>query len=92
MIKKYEPFGEGNTKPKFITQNVRIVESATMGKDHNHLRFTFEQDGCYVKGVKFKTTEAYEADTYVDITYMVNENYFNGKKSLQLFIDNIVKL
>lgn len=92
MIKKYEPFGEGNTKPKFITQNVRIVESATMGRDHNHLRFTFEQNGCYLKGVKFKTTEQYEADTFVDITYMVNENNFNGKKSLQLFIDNIVKL
>ncbi|MFT7879416.1 MAG: single-stranded-DNA-specific exonuclease RecJ [Sulfurimonas sp.] len=92
MIKQYEPFGEGNTKPKFITQNVRIVETATMGKDHNHLRFTFEQNGCFLKGVKFKTTENFEPDTFVDITYMVNENHFNGRKSLQLFIDNIIKL
>jgi single-stranded-DNA-specific exonuclease len=92
MIKKYEPFGEGNTKPKFITQNVRIVEAATMGKDNNHLRFTFEKDGCLLKGVKFKTTEQFESDSFVDITYRVNENHFNGRKSLQLYIDNIVKL
>ncbi|HEO97998.1 MAG: single-stranded-DNA-specific exonuclease RecJ [Campylobacterales bacterium] len=92
LIKRFEPFGEKNTKPKFITRNVRIMESAAMGKDHNHLRFTFEHNGSFLKGVKFKTTERFEADTLVDITYFVNENYFNGKSSLQLLIDNIVKL
>ena len=92
LIKKYEPFGEGNTKPKFITRKVRIVESATMGKDHNHLRFTLEHNGCFLKGVKFKTTESFEADTLADVTYLVNENHFNGKSSLQLLIDKIVKI
>jgi len=92
LIKRFEPFGEKNTKPKFITRNVRIIESATMGKDHTHLRFTFEHNGSFLKGVKFKTTERFEAGTLVDITYFVNENYFNGKSSLQLLIDNIVKL
>lgn len=92
LIEKYEPFGEGNSKPKFITQKVRVVESTTMGKDHNHLRFTLEHNGCFLKGVKFKTTENFEADSFVDITYLVNENHFNGKSSLQLLIDNIVKL
>ncbi|MGC9351089.1 MAG: DHHA1 domain-containing protein, partial [Sulfurovum sp.] len=92
LIKRYEPFGEGNRKPKFITQNVRIVECSTMGKDHNHLRFTLEQNGCFLKGVKFKTTESFEADTLIDVTYLVNENHFNGKSSLQLMIDDIVRL
>lgn len=92
LIKKYEPYGEGNTKPKFITRKVRIVESATMGKDHNHLRFTLEHNGCFLKGVKFKTSESFETDTLVDVAYVVNENHFNGKSSLQLLIDKIVKI
>jgi len=92
LIKKYEPYGEGNTKPKFTTRKVRIVESVTMGKDHNHLRFTLEHNGCFLKGVKFKTTDSFEADILVDVTYLVNENHFNGKSTLQLLIDKIVKI
>jgi hypothetical protein len=36
--------------------------------------------------------ESFEVDSLIDITYFVNENYFNGQSSLQLMIDKIVKI
>lgn len=90
LIKQYEPFGHANTKPKFITTNVRLAEVNKMGKEGNHLRLLCEHQGNYFTGVKFKTTETFEVDSRVTITYRVNENHFNGKVSLQLLIEDIV--
>jgi len=89
LIEQYEPYGLDNTKPKFITSSVCIADVNTMGKEGEHLRFLFEQNGQVFTGVKFKTTEKFTIDENVDITYTVNENKFNGKVTLQLMLDKV---
>ena len=90
IVKRFEPYGEGNRAPKFITTNVEILQVDHMGKENEHLRFSFVQDGIIMQGVKFKTKEVFEAGSKADITYTVNENYFRGKTTLQLMVDKIV--
>jgi len=90
IVKKYEPYGQGNSTPKFITTNVEILQSDSMGKEGEHLRFSFVQDGIVMQGVKFKTKEVFEVGSIVNITYTVNENYFRGKTTLQLMIDKVI--
>ncbi len=90
IVKKYEPYGQGNSTPKFISTNVEILQSDTMGKEGEHLRFSFAQDGIIIPGVKFKTKEVFEIGSKVNITYTVNENYFRGKTTIQLMIDKII--
>ncbi|MCW8821079.1 MAG: single-stranded-DNA-specific exonuclease RecJ [Sulfurovum sp.] len=89
IVKKYEPYGQGNTTPKFISTNVEILQADTMGKEGEHLRFSFAQDGIVMQGVKFKTKEVFEIGSKVNITYTVNENYFRGKTTLQLMVDKV---
>ena len=60
-----------------------------MGKEGEHLRFSFAQDGVVMQGVKFKTREVFDVGQKVDITYTVNENYFRGNVNLQLMIDKV---
>lgn len=90
IVKKYEPYGQGNSTPKFISTNVEILQSDTMGKEGEHLRFSFAQDGIVMQGVKFKTKEIFEVGSKVNITYTVNENYFRGKTTLQLMVDKVI--
>ena len=90
VVKKFEPYGEGNSAPKFISSNVEILEADTMGKEGEHLRFSFAQDGIIMQGVKFKTKEVFEVGSKVDITYTVNENYFRGRTTLQLMVDKVI--
>ncbi|HSR73320.1 MAG TPA: single-stranded-DNA-specific exonuclease RecJ [Sulfurovum sp.] len=90
VVKKYEPYGQGNSTPKFISTNVEILQADTMGKEGEHLRFSFAQDGIVMQGVKFKTRERFEVGQKVDITYTVNENHFRGNVTLQLMVDKIV--
>ncbi len=90
IVKKFEPYGQGNTTPKFISTNVEILQADMMGKEGEHLRFSFAQDGIVMQGVKFKTKEVFEVGSKVNITYTVNENYFRGKTTLQLMVDKVI--
>jgi len=89
ILKKYEPYGQENIKPKFITQNVNILTVDIMGKTKEHLRFAFEHNGVILTGVKFKTDEKFKPNQRVTISYTINENYFRGKTTIQLMLDDI---
>ena len=90
MMKQFEPYGQGNPVPKFISYGVRILQASPMGKEGNHLRFLFEQNGITHQGVQFKTEEVYLPETVADIVYTVNENHFRGNTTLQLMIEEIL--
>ena len=90
MMKQFEPYGQGNPVPKFISYGVRIIQASPMGKEGNHLRFLFEQNGVTHQGVQFKTEMTYAPDTFADIVYTVNENHFRGSTTLQLMVEEIL--
>ena len=89
LVKKFEPYGQGNPRPKFISRNVEILQAETMGKEGEHLRFSFAQDGIVMQGVKFKSKEVFETGQKVTLTYTVNENRFRGNINLQLMVDKV---
>ena len=90
LIKKYEPYGFGNPMPKFITNDVEILQIQTMGKEGEHLRFLLKQDTIVLQAVWFKSKSFLEIGQKVQIIYTVNENHFRGKITLQLMIDKII--
>jgi len=90
LVKKFEPYGQGNPTPKFVSKDVQIHQVDTMGKEGEHLRFSFMQDGVLLPGVKFKTREKFTVGSKVDVVYTVNENHFRGNVTLQLMVDKII--
>ncbi|MEA1880648.1 MAG: single-stranded-DNA-specific exonuclease RecJ [Campylobacterota bacterium] len=90
LVKNYEPYGQGNPTPKFISKNVEILQADTMGKEGEHLRFSFTQDGLVMAGVQFKTHEVHEVGSQVDVIYTVNENHFRGNVTLQLMVEKVI--
>ncbi len=91
MIAKFEPFGEGNPKPKFVTREVEILAVQSMGKEGNHLRFTFREGGVIHQGVQFKTYAQYEIGQKVDIVYTLNINHFRGSATIQLMVEQVIR-
>ena len=90
IIKQFEPYGQGNPTPKFISKNVEILQADRMGKEGEHLRFSFHQEGIVMAGVQFKTHEVYEVGSSVDVVYTLNENHFRGNVTLQLMVDRVI--
>jgi len=91
LLERFEPYGQGNPKPKFITRGVTLAALQTMGKEKNHLRFTFESSDRYLQGVQFKTTATYPVGSRFDIVYALNENHFRGETTIQLIVEAITK-
>jgi len=92
IIKQFEPYGQGNSRPKFITYNVVIEDVTTMGKEGEHKRFLFSQNKIVQQGVLFKTKEDFFIGERVDIVYTINENHFNGRVTIQLMIEEIKRI
>jgi len=88
-MKAYEPYGQGNPRPKFITKNVTIEDVAEMGKEKEHRRFTFSNEGVTQQAVLFKTKEVFKIGQKVSIIYGINENHFNNRITLQLMVEKI---
>ncbi len=89
LMKKYEPYGQENQRPKFVSTSVTLMQVDTMGKNSEHLRFAFLQEGILLTGVKFKSENLLHTGESVYISYTINENYFRGETTLQLLIDSI---
>jgi single-stranded-DNA-specific exonuclease len=91
LVKRYEPYGQENPAPKFISRGVEILQVDRIGKEGEHLRFSFFQDGISLQGLKFKSEEVFQVGERVDIVYSVKENFFRGQTTLQLFVSDIIK-
>jgi len=89
-LKLYEPYGQANARPKFISTNVIIEDVMEMGKEKEHRRFTFSQNGYTHQAVLFKTKEVFHIGDVVSVIYTLNENHFNNRVTLQLMVEKFV--
>jgi single-stranded-DNA-specific exonuclease len=89
LIKQYEPFGQGNPAVKFYSTDVEILLVESIGKDKNHLRFLLKQGETTFVALKFKSSEKFEINDKIHISYTINENPCRGETTLQLLLDKI---
>lgn len=93
MLKKFEPFGEGNPEPIFLFSRVQLVEARLVGKTGKHIKVKLHipMDGGnqLVDGIGFglaeKLLEIDRGDT-IDVIGMLRENVWNGNSSVQIYV------
>ena len=85
MIQKLAPFGQGNPVPVFISRNVEVIETRTMGNGGEHLRFRFRQNGTTWDAVGFRLgSYLSEVVSFLDIVYTLEIDSWNGQNTLRL--------
>ncbi len=88
IINQLAPFGPGNMRPVFMTENV--LDSGygkTVGEDGKHLKITATQNGVKISGIGFNLGSKYQLiknQKSFDTVYTIDENHWNNKVSLQL--------
>ena len=89
-----EPFGPGNSKPVFSTKNIiNINEVSLLGANQDTLKFTIKTDILDLSVIGFKMIEHYEkllSNKPINIAYTIDKNYWNGKKSIQLVLKDVI--
>ncbi|MDO9399204.1 MAG: single-stranded-DNA-specific exonuclease RecJ [bacterium] len=85
---EFEPFGEGNLRPKFVSFNLTIIDKMTMGADGQHVKFKFDNFWAIAFRQAEKWSELKIGDK-VDVVYYIEFNEFNGRRTVQMNIIDI---
>lgn len=91
VINRMEPFGPGNMKPVFIARNVVNGGFSKIVKEE-HLKLHLIQEGIALSGIGFNLKEKADcvlSNSPVDIVFTLDENEWNGVKSIQLKVIDI---
>jgi single-stranded-DNA-specific exonuclease len=86
VLQQMEPFGPENLRPVFIAKNVWDTGYTKIVKE-DHLRFSLKQKNTVFTGIGFNMADKFhlfQMKKPLDIVFKIDENEWNGNKSLQL--------
>ena len=88
IINRMRPFGPKNPNPVFITKNVSDQGSRKVGQDRKHLRIQINDSSTnqVFTGIGFNLADKFDQidKSNFEIVYRLDENHWNGVRSLQL--------
>jgi single-stranded-DNA-specific exonuclease len=88
ILKQFAPFGPSNKKPVFLSENLTDTGFCkTVGEENNHLKCIVTQKGYKFSSIGFGIGEKIgliKNKTPFNAVYNIEENYWNGKTSMQL--------
>ena len=93
IIKQFSPFGPQNLSPIFVSRSV--VDNGygkRIGADKSHLRINTKTASGSLAGIGFSMGDTFEKIkdySEFDICYSINENEWNGRKNLQLMLNDL---
>jgi single-stranded-DNA-specific exonuclease len=90
-LQSLEPTGYTNTAPVFMMRNAYILEWRLVGKDNRHLKLKIARAGRPpLDAIGFGLGEwAAHFPGHVDLAYQLDMNEWNGRRTLQLLVQDI---
>lgn len=94
LMSQFEPFGPGNLRPNFVSRDVQVVGVPSI-VGSGHLKMKVAQNGSGVFDVIGFNMHEYlpiirnAKKKTIDIAYSLEENYWNGRRSLQIRLRDI---
>jgi single-stranded-DNA-specific exonuclease len=91
ILKQMEPYGPENMRPVFIARNVLNAGNSKVVKEQ-HIRFIVKQNNYTFCGIGFHMAHKFpllDSKKPVDIVFTLDENDWNGEKSLQLKVIDV---
>ncbi|MTI88591.1 MAG: single-stranded-DNA-specific exonuclease RecJ [Balneolaceae bacterium] len=92
LLSQFEPFGPANLRPIFVSKGVKVAgEPTIVGNGHLKMRVTQNNSGIF-DTIGFNMHEylpAVRNDKPFDIAYVLEENNWNGRRTLQLRLKDI---
>lgn len=95
ILKQFAPFGPGNLSPVFLTKNVIDAGFSRAVGNRKHLKLSVMQKGNtenVFSGIAFQKGDLYEQihnKESFTMCYYIEENFWQGKTSLQLNVKDI---
>jgi single-stranded-DNA-specific exonuclease len=91
IINQMEPYGPDNMRPVFIAKGVSDTGYSKIVKEL-HVRFVVKQNDCTITGIGFNMADKFyllQLQKPLDIVFTIDENEWNGTKTIQLKVTDI---
>ncbi len=90
LINEFAPFGPDNMKPVFVAKHVKETGWSKLLKDR-HIKFSLKQNGVTLSGIGFDMAHKMQLlkENEIDVVFQIEENEWQGNKSLQLMVKDI---
>ncbi|MDD5053225.1 MAG: single-stranded-DNA-specific exonuclease RecJ [Sulfuricurvum sp.] len=92
ILEQFEPYGEGNPRPRFLIREADVVAVKLFGSDQSHSRLELRPSQISSKTIEliaFRRTLACPEDKKISCSYTVNKNEWGGRVSIQLMMEQI---
>lgn len=87
LLRMFAPYGPQNMRPVFMSRNLQVLGFPTI-VGGNHLKFKVRDGGAAFEVIGFGMgnyiSRVKEADRGLDLVYVIEENEYNGRKTIQL--------
>ncbi len=95
QLQYLQPTGYGNPEATFVSRDVRVRQVRAVGAEGNHLKLTLEDErGVLWDAIGFRLGEISShlaLGDRVDILYTLELNEYNGRRTLQINLKDVVK-
>ncbi len=93
-LKRFEPFGMGNPKPRFVTKDLILTgEPFVMKEKHLKLKLTDAEgkpfEAVWWDGVDKSRGQTLKPKTRIELAYTPEANTWNGNTRLQLVVEDL---
>jgi single-stranded-DNA-specific exonuclease len=92
LLTKFEPFGVGNSRPKFLVPGMVVVSMRGVGDGEKHVQLQLQKGDVIVSGIAFnmgRLLQQYTAGDAVDVAAELTEDGWNGQSKLKLRVVDI---
>ncbi|HLD25546.1 MAG TPA: single-stranded-DNA-specific exonuclease RecJ [Candidatus Andersenbacteria bacterium] len=94
MLQYFQPYGEGNARPALVLRDVPVASWRPVGKDSSHAKLDFVIADRRVGGIGFGLAQedgmrAVRAGSLADVVFHLDCNEWQGRRSLQLLVQDI---
>jgi single-stranded-DNA-specific exonuclease len=92
ILAQMEPFGPENMRPVFVARNIMDTGFSKIVKDL-HIRFVVKQQGISFSGIGFNLAPKFhllQSGNPFDLVFTIDENEWQGQKSLQLKVIDLI--
>lgn len=91
-LKQFEPTGQGNPTPTFVSEKVEVQVVKILGKEKNHLKLKLRSGDKFIDAIGFSLANNFpdlKKGDLIDVVYNLDVNEWNGVKSLQLKLKDL---
>jgi single-stranded-DNA-specific exonuclease len=89
-LNRLQPTGYGNPQPAFVSHDLKVLRSRTVGKDNSHLKLTVTDGRITYDAIAFRQGHWQgQMPPKIDLMYFFEVNEFNGRSYLQLNVRDL---